>query len=145
MAGQTQGRSARHRRHRLMSEINVVPFIDVMLILLVVFMVTAPLLTVGVEVNLPESEAGAITGDDEPLEVTIKEDGEIFIQETPIALDHLVPRLRAIIENRSDKRIFVRGDEDIDYGRVMIVMGRINAAGFKKIGLITLPGVIEEE
>ena len=120
-----------------MSEINVTPLVDVMLVLLIVFMITAPLLTVGVPVNLPETKAKEITGEDEPLAITIDANGNIYIQETTIELERLVPRLRAITENKLDSRIFLRGDKEIDYGLVMKVMSAINTAGFSKIALVT--------
>ncbi len=131
------GRVGAKRRYQPMAEINVTPFVDVMLVLLVVFMVTAPLLTVGVEVDLPESSASNLPGDDEPLTVTIDDAGLLYLQELEITLEELVPKLRAIAAERSDMRIFVRGDKAIDYGRVMLVMGTINAAGFTKVGLVT--------
>lgn len=124
-------------RSRPMSEINVTPFVDVMLVLLIVFMVTAPLLTVGVSVELPKTKASTIVGDDEPLAVSIDAEGQIFIQDTKIGLAGLVPRLLAITGNNPDIRIFVRGDKAISYGRVMEVMGTVNAAGFRKVALIT--------
>lgn len=130
-------RAATKRRYQPMAEINVTPFVDVMLVLLVVFMVTAPLLTVGVEVDLPESAANNLPGDDEPLTVTIDSAGQLYLQELEITLEELVPKLRAISAERTDMRIFVRGDKAIDYGRVMLVMGTINAAGFTKVGLVT--------
>ncbi len=124
-------------RYRPMAEINVTPFVDVMLVLLVVFMVTAPLLTVGVEVDLPESAADSLPGEDEPLTVTIAADGALYIQELAVGFDELAPRLRALATRRDDMRIFVRGDKAIDYGRVMAVMGAINAGGFTEVGLVT--------
>lgn len=131
----------RWRRRRLVSEINVTPFVDVMLVLLVVFMITAPLLTVGVKVNLPETKARVITGDDEPLIVAVDAEGKIFVQKTPIELDGLSPLLTAVTDNRPDTRIFVHGDQDIEYGRVLEVIGEIDAAGFAKFSLISeLPG-----
>ena len=130
------GRFGRQRR-RPMSEINVTPFVDVMLVLLIIFMVTAPLLTVGVEINLPETKAGAIAGEDEPLAISIDNGGQIFLQETQVPLETLVPRLRAITGENRDLRIFVRGDSDINYGRVMEVMGTINRAGYRRVALIT--------
>jgi len=127
-----------HRRHtRPMSDINVTPFVDVMLVLLVIFMVTAPLLTVGVKVDLPKTKAAVIEGGDEPLAISIDAGGNIFLQESPIDLDALVPRLQAITGNNPDVRIFVRGDQAINYGRVMSVMGRINSAGYKRVALVT--------
>ena len=122
-----------------MSEINVTPFVDVMLVLLIIFMVTAPLLTVGVQVDLPESNADSLQSDNEPLEVTINSEGEIFIQETKIKLKELVPKLIAITDNRLDTKIYVRGDEIIDYGRVMKVLGELSGSGFSKVALITKP------
>ena len=122
-----------------MSEINVTPFVDVMLVLLIIFMVTAPLLTVGVQVDLPESNADSLQSDNEPLEVTINSEGEIFIQETKISLKELVPKLIAITDNRLDTKIYVRGDEIIDYGRVMKVLGELSGSGFSKVALITKP------
>ena len=122
-----------------MSEINVTPFVDVMLVLLIIFMVTAPLLTVGVQVDLPESNADSLQSDNEPLEVTINSEGTIFIQETEITLKELVPKLVAITDNRLDTKIYVRGDAIIDYGRVMQVLGELSGSGFSKVALITKP------
>jgi biopolymer transport protein TolR len=127
----------RGRRIRPMAEINVTPFVDVMLVLLIVFMVTAPLLTVGVPVDLPKTKAQALSQDREPLSVTVRRDGRIFLQNTPVSEDDLVPRLTAIAANGYDQRIFVRGDKSVDYGRVMQVMALISAAGFTHIGLVT--------
>ena len=129
------------RRRGMMSEINVTPFVDVMLVLLVVFMITAPLLTVGVPVELPESPVPEISGSDEPLAVTIDARGAIFLQDTEIELDELGPRLAAVTERKADTRIFVRGDKTIDYGRVMQVMGALSEAGFTNVALIAVsPG-----
>jgi len=122
---------------RRMSDINVTPFVDVMLVLLVVFMVTAPLLSVGVPVDLPETSAQPLQGNEEPLTISVNSAGQIYLQETEVALDDLVPRLRAISDNRSDARIFVRGDSTIDYGTVMQVMGTITAGGYTKVALVT--------
>lgn len=132
-AGRRQGRG----RYRPMSEINVTPFVDVMLVLLVVFMITAPLLTAGVPVDLPRTEASRFVGQDEPLVVTVAADGKVFLQETEIEPGQLAARLAAITGHRDDVRIFVRGDRSIPYGRVMEVMGRVNAAGFDRVALIT--------
>ncbi len=123
--------------YRPMSEINVTPMVDVMLVLLVVFMITAPLLTVGVPVDLPKTRASVIIGQDEPLVVTVNAEGKLILQETEVALDKLVARLTAIAENRKETRVFVRGDRKIAYGKVMEVMGRINLAGFTRVALIT--------
>lgn len=128
---------SRRRAHSPISDINVTPMVDVMLVLLIIFMVTAPLLTVGVEVDLPRTKASVIQGKDEPLAVSIDAVGRIFLQETELEIDSLAPRLMAITENNPDARIFVRGDKAIDYGRVMEVMGTINAAGFRKVALVT--------
>ena len=124
------------RSRRLMSEINVTPFVDVMLVLLVVFMITAPLLTVGVAIDLPKTTVPEIPGQDEPLAVSIDAKGRIFLQDTEVTLDELAPRLLAVIERKRDARIFVRGDKGIDYGRVMAVMGSLHEAGFRRIALV---------
>ena len=129
--------SRRSGRRRPMSEINVTPFVDVMLVLLIVFMVTAPLLTVGVPVDLPKTRAQALGQDREPLSVTVKRDGRIYLQNSVVAEDELVAKLTAIAANGYDQRIFVRGDRAVDYGRVMEVMGLLSAAGFTHIGLVT--------
>jgi biopolymer transport protein TolR len=127
----------RRRRGAAMSEINVTPFVDVMLVLLIVFMVTAPLLTVGVPVDLPKTRAPALGQDKEPLSVTVAKDGKIYLQKEAVAEDALVPKLQAISQNGYDQRIFVRGDKTVDYGRVMVVMGLLASAGFTHIGLVT--------
>ena len=125
------------RRYQPMAEINVTPFVDVMLVLLVVFMVTAPLRTVGVKVDLPRVESNIIKGNDEPLTVSINGAGEIYLQEGLILLQELVPKLRAITSENPEARIFVRGDKEINYGLVMEIMGAINSAGFEKVALVT--------
>jgi len=135
-AGGRRGR--RRRRHAPMSEINVTPFVDVMLVLLIIFMVAAPLLTVGVPIDLPETRAKALEGDTEPITISVNAAGEVFIQDTPITIDEIVPKLEAIAENGYEERIYVRGDQDADYGTMMRLMGRISAAGFKRLGLVTL-------
>jgi len=132
------GRRRRRRRSQPISEINVTPFVDVMLVLLIIFMVAAPLLTVGVPIDLPETRAKALEGDTEPITISINSAGQIFIQDTEIALEEVVPQLEAIAENGYEERIYVRGDQTADYGTMMKVMGRINAAGFKRLGLVTL-------
>ena len=129
-------RSTGGRRHRPMGEINVTPFVDVMLVLLIVFMVTAPLLTVGVEVDLPKTKAGAINADAAPLMVSIKSDGSLYLQETAVEAEVLIPRLKAISNANPDVRIFVRGDKAVTYGEVLGVMGRIQSAGFEKVALV---------
>jgi len=127
----------RKGRFQPMSEINVTPFVDVMLVLLIVFMVTAPLLTVGVPVDLPKAQARSIVEPDEPLVVSVDSSGQIFIQDTAVPLENLVPRLVAVTENKADTRIYLRGDQANNYGHVMQVLGRINAAGFTRVALIT--------
>lgn len=140
MAIQLQGGSRAGRmKRRPMSEINVTPLVDVMLVLLIVFMVAAPLLTVGVQVDLPQTQAAAIQGQDEPLSVTIDSKGVIYLQETAVELDQLVPRLQAISGGAPERRIFVRGDQAINYGKVLEVMGVINTAGFSKVALVGNP------
>jgi len=134
-----QGRRhfGRRRSTRPMSDINVTPFVDVMLVLLVIFMVTAPLLTVGVQVDLPKTKAKTLKGQDEPLAVTVRADGTVYLQDTEIELNALAPRLLAVSSNNPDVRIFLRGDQNINYGRVMEVMGTLNGAGFRKVALVT--------
>ncbi len=142
-SGRRGGRGA-HRRYRPLSEINVTPFVDVMLVLLIVFMVTAPLLTVGVPVDLPKTQAQSIADPDEPLVISVNAEGQIYIQDSEVELNQLVPRLRAITESKPDTRIFVRGDRAIAYGRIMQVMGTVNVAGFQRVALIAeLPKVGE--
>src|SRR6201994_2608534 len=140
MAAGIQHTSSRGRgrmRRRAMAEINVTPFVDVMLVLLIVFMVTAPLLTVGVPVDLPKTRAPALGQDKEPLSVTVSKDRKIYLQKEVFAEEALVPKLQAISQNGYDQRIFVRGDKTVDYGRVMVVMGMLSQAGFTHIGLVT--------
>jgi biopolymer transport protein TolR len=144
MAGSLQGgggvrrkRRGHRRSYTPMSEINVTPFVDVMLVLLIVFMVTAPLLTVGVPVDLPKSQASPISEDTEPLVITVDREGTIYIQETEVPFDNLVTRLNAITDRKPETRIFVRGDREIAYGQIMRVMGRLNGAGFENVALIT--------
>lgn len=130
-------------RHVAMSEINVTPFVDVMLVLLIIFMVTAPLLTVGVEVNLPKTEARSLSGSDEPLTITVDAAGVIYLQETEVAIEVLVPRLRAITRENPDVRVFIRGDSAIDYGTVLRVMGVVNGAGYTRVALVAAPPTAE--
>src|SRR3984885_2446731 len=134
------GRSRRGRRRVVMSDINVTPFVDVMLVLLIVFMVSAPLLTVGVPLDLPQSQAKALQQDNEPLTVSVTSDGQVFLLKEQIQLDDLIPKLKAIIDARGgnlDELIYVRGDKKVDYGTMMRVMGRISGAGYHKVALIT--------
>jgi biopolymer transport protein TolR len=140
MGGNIQQRSrGKPGSYKPKAEINVTPFVDVMLVLLVVFMVAAPLLTVGVPVDLPQSRAQPLPQDSKPLEVTVNAEGKVFLQETEISLDDLVPKLEAISNNAKDTRIYVRGDAKVNYGLVMQVMGTINAAGYSKVALVTQP------
>ncbi len=129
----------RHRpgRTRHMAEINVTPMVDVMLVLLIVFMVAAPLLTVGIEVDTPESAANPITDSGEPLTVSITADGTIYVQDTPVEYENLTAHLTAVANAGYDQQILIRGDKNRAYGDVARVMGRINAAGFRRIGLVT--------
>ncbi len=134
------GGHKRRRRRPVMSEINVTPFVDVMLVLLIVFMVSAPLLTVGVPIDLPQSQAKALPQDNEPLTVSVNVDGQIFLQNNPIKLDDLVAKLKAIIDARHgdpNELIYVRGDKKVDYGAMMRVMGRISGAGYHRVALVT--------
>src|SRR6201982_1085318 len=137
-ASATAGRR-RHPRHAVMSEINVTPMVDVMLVLLIIFMVSAPLLTVGVPIDLPQTQAKSLDQDKEPLTVSVKLDGEVFLQNAEIKVDELVPKLQAITQARGGlaERIYVRGDRKVDYGTVMRVMGRLSAAGFRRVALVT--------
>lgn len=128
---------SRSRSRSLMSEINVTPFVDVMLVLLIVFMVSAPMLTVGVPVNLPNSDADSLPDDKEPLTLSINSLGEIFIQDTKIGFNELIPKLLAVSKNRTDTRIYVRGDKNINYGRVMEIMGKLSGSGFSKVALLS--------
>ncbi|BBK39420.1 protein TolR [Allostella sp. ATCC 35155] len=147
MAGAVLKRTGGGRRRYVpMSEINVTPFVDVMLVLLIVFMVTAPLLTVGVPVDLPKASAPTISEQKEPITVSVDAQGRIYLQEAETTLDSLVARLVAVTENDREARVFVRGDRNIVYGRVMEVMGALNAAGFARVALIAeLPQATGDE
>ena len=127
------------REREPISEINVTPFVDVMLVLLIIFMVTAPLLTVGVQVDLPETSADTLPEENEPLTLTINAKGEVFIQETKIEFKNIIQKILAVSNNRTDTRIYVRGDKNINYGRVLEVMGTLSGAGFSKVALISEP------
>jgi len=131
------GGRQRRQRTRMMSEINVTPFVDVMLVLLIVFMVAAPLLTVGVPIDLPESQAKSIEQNKDPLTVSVNDKGQVFLQNTEIAVDDIVAKLKAIAKNGTEERIYVRGDRKVDYGTVMRVMGRLSAAGYRRVALVT--------
>ena len=125
------------QRYTQMSEINVTPFVDVMLVLLIVFMVTAPLLTVGIKVDLPKVKATALTDIKDPIEITVKLDGEVYIGESNVEVENLIPRLNAITEQNTEARIYIRGDRVVAYGRIMEIMSIINSAGYIKVALIT--------
>jgi biopolymer transport protein TolR len=131
------GRRGRARKHQPMHEINVTPFVDVMLVLLIIFMVTAPLLTVGVPIELPEAKGQQLQANKEPVTISVDRAGKVFIQETEIRLDEIAPKLKAIAKNGYEEQIFIRGDKGIDYGTVMRVMGRVKAGGFTKVSLVT--------
>jgi biopolymer transport protein TolR len=134
------GRRRQRRRRGVMSEINVTPMVDVMLVLLIIFMVSAPLLTVGVPIDLPQTQAKSLDQDKEPLTLQLNAEGKVFLQTTEIGLEELVPKLKAISDAKGtgfDERIYVRGDRKVDYGTVMKVMGRISGAGFHRVALVT--------
>jgi biopolymer transport protein TolR len=134
----TNRHSGRRQQHyHPMAEINVTPMVDVMLVLLIIFMVTSPMLVAGIEVDLPKTQAAAVSGQDEPLAITVDKRGKLFLQETPIKLRDLSAKLAAITGENKATRIFVRGDKAIDYGKVMEVVGQINAAGYSHVALIT--------
>ena len=141
--GAWQSRRSRHRRAHVMSEINVTPMVDVMLVLLIIFMVAAPLLTAGVPLDLPQTQAKSLDQDKEPLTISVNDKGQVFLMsnnDTEIKMDELLPKLEAIVKNRGggvEERIFVRGDKRVDYGTVMKVMGRLSQAGYRKVALIT--------
>ncbi|WP_201153031.1 ExbD/TolR family protein [Rhodothalassium salexigens] len=132
-----QSRRLGNGRYRVMAEINMTPFVDVVTVLLIVFMVTAPLLTIGVPVDLPEADAQSMGEDNQPLELTIQQNGAIFLQDKEVAFDELIPRLTAIAGNDLQKRIYVRGDSNLNYGRVMEVMAAVNRAGFRKVAMVS--------
>ncbi len=135
--GYTRRNSRRRKSVGVMHEINVTPLVDVMLVLLIVFMVAAPLMTVGVPIELPKTEAKQLNSSVEPLTITVQADKTIFLQETQIPLEELSPKLQAIAKNGYEEQIFVRADTNVDYGSVMEVMGLLNGAGYRKIGLVT--------
>ena len=129
----------KHHRRRVMSEINVTPMVDVMLVLLIIFMVSAPLLTVGVPIDLPQSQAKSLEQDKEPMTISVNDKGKIFLQNSEIAADDLIPKMQAVAEARGgkDARVYVRGDKKVDYGTMMRVMGRLSSAGFNRVALVT--------
>jgi biopolymer transport protein TolR len=133
------GGKRRHRRRHVMSEINVTPMVDVMLVLLIIFMVSAPLLTVGVPIDLPQTQAKSLDQDRQPLTISVNTDGKVFLQNSEIPVGDLVAKLTAVTSARGgyEERIFVRGDRKVDYGTVMRVMGRLSSAGFRRVALVT--------
>jgi biopolymer transport protein TolR len=136
----TAGEGKRRRRRPVMSEINVTPFVDVMLVLLIVFMVSAPLLTVGVPIDLPQSQAKALEQNNEPLAISVNDRGQVFLQNDEIKLDDLLPKLKAIIDARhgsTNDLIYIRGDRTVAYGTMMRVMGRVSGAGYHRVALVT--------
>jgi len=132
------GRKKRHRQ-KVMSEINVTPMVDVMLVLLIIFMVSAPLLTVGVPIDLPQSQAKSLDQDKEPLTLSVNEKGQVYLQNAEISVDDLIPKLEAVAQARggTEARVYVRGDKKVDYGTMMKVMGRLSSAGFHRVALVT--------
>ena len=130
-------KNLRGKKYTQISEINVTPFVDVMLVLLIIFMVTAPLLTVGIPVDLPKVQADALTDQKDPLEITVKLEGNIFLGESKVDVENLIPRLNAITDQNTQARIYVRGDRIVAYGRVMEIMSLINTAGYIKVALVT--------
>jgi len=139
IGGALGSRRARRRSAQPMSEINVTPMVDVMLVLLIIFMVSAPLLTVGVPIDLPQSQAKSLEQDKEPLTVSVNEKGQIFLQNSEIAADDLIAKMEAVAQARGgkDARVYVRGDKRVDYGTMMKVMGRLSSAGFNRVALVT--------
>ena len=131
-----QKKSRRKKRYSQMSEINVTPFVDVMLVLLIVFMVTAPLLTVGIPVDLPKVKANALTDQKDPIEITVKLDGGVYLGESLVEVENLIARLDAITDQNTEARIYVRGDRVVAYGRIMEIMSIINSAGYIKVALV---------
>jgi len=129
----------RHHRRGVMSEINVTPMVDVMLVLLIIFMVSAPLLTVGVPIDLPQSQAKSIEQDKEPLTISVNDKGQVFLQNSEITVEDLVPKMQAVAQARggTEARVYVRGDKKVDYGTMMQVMGRLSSAGFHRVALVT--------
>ncbi|KAA0971139.1 protein TolR [Aureimonas fodinaquatilis] len=141
MSSGAAGGSSRNRRGRAkrqpMNEINMTPMVDVMLVLLIIFMVSAPLMTVGVPLQLPETNARALNADKQPITISVQADGKIYIQESEIPVDEVVTRLQAIAQTGYEERIFVRADQAVEYGTVMKVIARISSAGFSNIGFVT--------
>ncbi len=141
MGGRGGGKRGKNGRYMPVAEINVTPMVDVMLVLLVIFMVAAPMLTVGVPVDLPRTNAPVVPNQTTPVEITVQKDGTVFVQEQQVSVDNLVPLLMAVTESNPDTRIYVRGDGNLTYAQIMTVMGNITSAGFKKVALVALPSV----
>ena len=137
MAAQLQGRGSGRNRRRFMSEINVTPMVDVMLVLLIIFMITSPMLVAGIDVDLPETDSAAVAWQTEPLVISINKHGELYLFETLIAPEELVAKLQAVTNEKTDTRIFVKGDKNVAYGRIVEVMASIHEAGFTKVALIS--------
>ena len=137
MINLNNSRKSKRQRYTQMSEINVTPFVDVMLVLLIVFMVTAPLLTVGIPVDLPKVKASAMTDKKDPIEITVNIEGKIYIGESQVDPENLITRINAITEQNTEARIYIRGDRVVAYGRIMEIMSMINSAGYVKVALIT--------
>ena len=133
------GGKRRHRRRGVMAEINVTPMVDVMLVLLIIFMVSAPLLTVGVPIDLPQTQAKSLDQDKEPLTISVNEQGKIYLQNSETDVDALIAKLQAIAQARggTEARIYVRGDKSVNYGTMMKVMGQLSSAGFHRVALVT--------
>ncbi|HEY6832407.1 MAG TPA: protein TolR [Pseudolabrys sp.] len=133
------GGKRRHRRRGVMAEINVTPMVDVMLVLLIIFMVSAPLLTVGVPIDLPQSQAKSLDQDKEPLTISVNEQGKVYLQNSETDVNELIAKLQAVAQARggNDARIYVRGDKKVDYGTMMRVMGQLSSAGFHRVALVT--------
>ena len=129
----------RRKSTRLMADINVTPFVDVMLVLLIIFMVTAPLLAVGIQVDLPETKARPLTNSEEPLTITVNKDGQIFLQETEVSAEALLPKVKEIARAGFDERIYIRGDGTADWEHLAKVLGDLNRAGYNRLGLVTNP------
>jgi biopolymer transport protein TolR len=129
----------KHHRQKVMSEINVTPMVDVMLVLLIIFMVSAPLLTVGVPIDLPQTQAKSLDQDKEPLTLSVNDKGKVYLQNSEIDMEQLIPKLQAVAQARggTEARIYVRGDKSVDYGTMMKVMGRLSSAGFHRVALVT--------
>src|SRR3954451_14734200 len=139
-AGGNQGRRRRgERKHRPMNEINMTPFIDVMLVLLIIFMVAAPLMTVGVPLDLPQTRAAPLNMDQKPITLSIRQTGQVFLDEAELKDDDIIPRLNATSKQGAEERVYVRGDKKVDYGRVAQVMAIVTGGGYKRVALITEP------